>query len=71
MKTIIPVLLVFAAIDLFLSNPRDEQEYNLINQLQNKSIEELQLSLHEALLLEKYEYACILRDLINLKKDEK
>lgn len=66
MKTIIPVLLVFAAIDLFLTEP--EEEIGVLNELKTKSIEELQVYLDEAILEEKYEYACVLRDLINLKK---
>ena len=68
MKTIIPVLLVFAAIDLFLRSPEDE-EISIMDELKTKSISELQLYLDNALDEEKYEYACVLRDLINQKKN--
>jgi protein-arginine kinase activator protein McsA len=66
MKTIIPVLLVFAAIDLFLRKP-DDEEISIMDELKTKSISELQFCLDNALDEEKYEYACILRDLINKK----
>lgn len=69
MKTIIPVLLVFAAVDLFLRKPEIKEEIGVFSELKSKNIGELQIYLDEAVLAEKYEYACVLHDLINLKKE--
>ncbi|MDR3339428.1 MAG: bifunctional nuclease family protein [Candidatus Symbiothrix sp.] len=52
----------------------DEIEKDLINRteksLENKNLEELQQSLDESIVLENYEKASFIRDLINRKKDQ-
>jgi protein-arginine kinase activator protein McsA len=68
MKTIIPVFLVFAAITLFIKTPNEEQPTSILDELKTKSVSELQFYLDEAIEQEKYEIACVIRDLINQKK---
>jgi len=68
MKTIIPIFLVFAAISLFIKTPNEEQPTSILEELKTKSIAELQFYLDEAVQQEKYEIACVIRDMINQKK---
>ena len=68
MKTIIPVFLVFAAISLFLKTPNEKQPTSVLDELKTKNVSELKIYLDKAVEQEKYEIACVIRDLINQKK---
>ena len=67
MKTVIPILIALAAVDLFIRIPNKEEQISVFDELKTKSVSELQIYLDEAVEQERYEIACVIRDLINEK----